>query len=176
MLERLPVSYLLPGRLLFLRHGKHKCFRFFPWRMSSGSLVIFTVLLSTSKVAGIFLKSSAPNWTRDSSWALTNMEITPCRLYSHMHPNIVLFFFSFLSCNSSTLPIHVQLEIHSNPYPFLKSCCLTSCSPACIGVKSYQHTAQWTLWSYVLPLSASVLLVSQVHPCDAASQNARSCV
>lgn len=83
---------------------------------------------------------------------LTNVGIVPCRLWSHLQPNIVLFFFSFLLCNSSTLPIHVQPEIHSNLYPFLKSCCATGCSPANTGVKSYKDTAQQTSWNYTAPL------------------------
>lgn len=93
VLEKLPVSYWLPRGLLFFRHGKGKPFRFLPWGMSSGSLIIVSALLSASKVAGVFLKGSAPNRTQDSSRALTNVEITPCRVYSCMQPRIMLFFF-----------------------------------------------------------------------------------
>lgn len=147
VLENLPFSYSLLRWLLFFRLRKHNPFTVPPWTMSYGSLVTFSALFLR-----ILFNSSAPNWTPNSSWALTNVGIVPCRLWSHLQPNIVLSLFSFLLCNSSTLPIQVQPGIHSNLYPFLKSCCATGCSPASTGVKSYKDTAQQTSWNYTPPL------------------------
>lgn len=67
-------------------------------------------------------------------------------------PILCFPFFPFYCANSSTLPIQVQPGIHSNLYPFLKSCCATGCSPASTGVKSYKDTAQQTSWNYTPPL------------------------
>lgn len=96
VLEKLSVSYPLPSRRLFFRHSKCKPFIFFSlghilW--ISGHFYCPPLHFQSGRV---MLKSSAPNWTEDSSWALTNTEMTHCRLYSPMHPNITLFFLSFL--------------------------------------------------------------------------------
>lgn len=119
---------------------------------SSGVYVLwisFPALSSTSKVVSIFFKSSAPNWIQDSSWALTSVGIVLWRLWAHVQPSIVFSFFPFQLCNSSTLPVHVQPEIHSNLYPFLKSCCPTGCSPASIWCQQLQghSSVSSTFWS-----------------------------
>lgn len=146
-----------------------------PWGMSRGSLISLLPSSPHPKQSAFSSRAVLQNEHRTPAES-SPMGIAPCRLWSHMQPNIVLSFLPFLLCNGSTLPIHVQPEFHSNLYPFLKSCWSTGCSPGSTGVKSYKDTAQWTLWNYTPPLQPPCHQEDKSALSNAASQKAPSCV